>query len=249
MSVESLSSLLPTPNLLDAERILCIQPHADDIDIACGGTIARLAAAGKHITYLTVTDGGAGAAQRIDEATLAKIRVQEQLQAGQLLGVKEYLWLGYRDADYLAPEDLQRDLITAIRKVRPDTVITLDPWLLYEAHPAHRNVGLCAAAAVLFSGMGNIGDEATEPHGVSTIAFGFTSRPNQFVDVSSVWGRKVQAIRAHASQFPEAVWGFYGTYFAKRAELYGEQAGCAKAEALKVFTPMHLHCNVDAEVL
>lgn len=249
MTVESLAALLPVPNILDAERILCIQPHPDDIDIACGGTIARLADAGKEITYLTVTDGSAGAFQRTDEATLAKVRVQEQMTAGGILGVRAYRWLEYRDADVLVEKQLETDFIAAIREIRPDTIITVDPWLPYEAHPAHRTVGLSAAAAALFSGMPNIGGDEAEPHGVSTIAFGFTARPNQLIDVSGVWNRKEQAIRAHASQFPEPVWGFYGQYFAKRSQLYGAQAGCNHAEALKVFTPMHLHCNVDAEVL
>ncbi|MCL6454339.1 MAG: PIG-L family deacetylase [Alicyclobacillus sp.] len=249
MGIESLASLMPVPDLLQARRVLCIQPHPDDIDVACGGTVARLADAGAEVIYLTVTDGGAGTVEPRDESELAAIRQQEQRQAGHILGVRDYRWLEYRDADYLPPQDLQLDLIAAIREVQPDTVITLDPWLPYEAHPAHRNVGLCAAAAVLFSGMGNIGGRTAAPHGVSTVAFAFTARSNQLVDVTQVWERKEQAIRAHASQFPEATWGFYGTYFRQRAALYGEQAGCALAEALKVFTPMHLHCNVDAEWL
>ena len=66
----SLSHLAPIPNLLNAKRVLCIQPHPDDVDIACGGTLAVLADRGAHITYLTVTDGGAGSSVRRDENQL-----------------------------------------------------------------------------------------------------------------------------------------------------------------------------------
>ncbi len=38
--------LIPIPDLSSARRLLCIQPHYDDNDIAAGGTIAALAAAG-----------------------------------------------------------------------------------------------------------------------------------------------------------------------------------------------------------
>lgn len=250
MNLQDLEQLLPTPDLMDAKRVLCIQPHPDDIDVACGATVAKLAQAGAHITYLTVTDGGAGATERTDENQLATTRRKEQSQAGEILGVKNYLWLDYRDADYLDSAALQRDLINAIRTVRPDTVITIDPWLPYEAHPAHRTVGLCASAAVLFGGMGNIHPKSdATPHSVSSVAFAFTARPNTYIDVSETWTQKLAAIQSHKSQFPPEVWAFYSQYLEAKATQYGLETQSTHAEALKVFTPMHLHCNVDAEYL
>ena len=145
----SLSHLAPIPNLLNAKRVLYMQPHPDDVDIACGGTLAVLADRGAHITYLTVTDGGAGSSVRRDENQLANVRRLEQIAAGRYIGVQDYIWLNYRDAEYLPGQQLQHDFIRAIRQVRPDTVVTIDGWLPYEAHPAHRNVGLSAAAATL----------------------------------------------------------------------------------------------------
>jgi N,N'-diacetylchitobiose non-reducing end deacetylase len=244
----SIFDLVPVPDILDAKRILCVQPHPDDMEVSCGGTLARLSDLGAHITYLTVTDGGAGSSIRQDENKLAALRHEEQLQAGKIIGVQDYRWLNQRDADYLASEKLQTDIIQAIREVKPDTVITLDPWLPYEAHPAHRNVGLCVAAAVLFSGIPNIPANSLEStgHEVFCIAFGFTAKPNTFVDITTTWPRKVDAIRAHASQFPEESWPFYGQYFAAKAMQYGGPMGVEKAEALKVLRPVHLHCNVDA---
>jgi N,N'-diacetylchitobiose non-reducing end deacetylase len=242
-----LFDLAPVPNLMAAKRILCIQPHPDDMDIACGGTLAVLAAQGAHITYLTVTSGGAGSIKRRDEVELALTRKQEQMNAGALIGVKDYIWLDYWDAGHLTGDQLERDFIRAIRLVRPDTVITIDGWLPYEAHPAHRKVGQCAAAAVLFSGMGNIGwEDNLAPHTVDCIALAFTGKPNTYVDVTAKWNLKLRAIRAHESQFPDSTWPFYNAYFDMKAKQYGARLGVEKAEALKVLAPIHLHCNVDA---
>ena len=44
------------PDLKQARRVLCVQPHYDDNDIGAGGTIASLAAAGADVWYLTATD-------------------------------------------------------------------------------------------------------------------------------------------------------------------------------------------------
>jgi LmbE family N-acetylglucosaminyl deacetylase len=248
----SIFDLYPVPNLWEAKRILCVQPHPDDMDVACGGTLALLADAGARITYLTVTDGSAGTFVPRDEQELARIRKTEQEAAGREIGVTDYLWLDWWDADELPPGRLQQDLVCAIRRVRPDTVVTVDPWLPYEAHPAHRTVGLCTAAAALFSGLPNIGDnspEAPGPHEVRRVVFVFTARPNTFIDVTATWARKLAAIRSHKSQFPDAVWPFYERYFEEKARELGGRANTALAEALKVLAPIHLHCNVDAEYM
>lgn len=56
----------------------------------------------------------------------------------------------------------------------------------------------------------------------------------------------MQAIRAHASQFPDASWPFYEGYFRAKAAQYGKGIGAERAEAFKVLTPTHLHMNPDA---
>ncbi|OFW77436.1 MAG: hypothetical protein A2201_12345 [Alicyclobacillus sp. RIFOXYA1_FULL_53_8] len=246
----SLYDLLPVPNLLDAKKVLCIQPHPDDMDISCGGTLAKLATEGAHITYVTVTDGGAGTEVRKDEGELIAVRRGEQWAAGAYIGVSDYVWLDYKDADAIPREQLQHDLIRIIREQRPDTIVTVDPWLMYEAHPAHRDTGLAAAAAVLFCGMANIHPEHLEqglqPFRPERVVFSFSAQPNTFVDITSTWERKLKAIRSHQSQFPDSTWSFYGKYLDLKSEEYGKQAGCARAEGLKVLAPTHLHCNVDA---
>ncbi|WDL98226.1 PIG-L deacetylase family protein [Alicyclobacillus sp. ALC3] len=241
--------LMPIPQLLDAKRVLCVQPHPDDMDISCGGTLARLADQGAEITYLTVTDGGAGSPVRTSETELAALRRKEQAAAGALIGVQNYEWLAFPDRALLDPAQVQDAVIRAIRVHRPDTLVTVDPWLLYESHPAHRTVGQSVAAAALFSGMPNISPEQTDAgllaHTVERVVFTFTAKPNTQVDVTTTWERKMQAIAAHKSQFPDSTWSMYQYYFQTQAEAAGTTAGYALAENLRVLSPLHLHCNTD----
>ena len=104
------------PDIYAAKRILAIQPHYDDNDIAAGGTLAVLAQRGAEIHYLTVTDDLVGV---IDdslspEEAAAQLKT-EQYQAGEIIGVKEHYWLGYPDAGKYDYFDLRRDLIKHLR--------------------------------------------------------------------------------------------------------------------------------------
>ena len=50
----------PAPQVEQYERYLFIGPHPDDVEIGAGATAAKLAAAGKQITFLICTDGRYG---------------------------------------------------------------------------------------------------------------------------------------------------------------------------------------------
>ncbi len=84
------------PDVYAAKRILAIQPHYDDNDIAAGGTLAQR---GAEIYYLTVTDDLIGVIDDAlsPEAAAAQLKA-EQHQAGEIIGVTDQYWLGYPDA-------------------------------------------------------------------------------------------------------------------------------------------------------
>ena len=123
-----MESILPTPDIFSAKRILCIQPHYDDNDIAAAGTLALLQQNGAELIYLTATDdlmGVIDASLSDEDAALALKR--DQFAAGKIIGVKEQNWCGYPDAgnyDYFA---LRRDFLKYIRMIQPDFVFTADP--------------------------------------------------------------------------------------------------------------------------
>lgn len=204
----TIETILPTPNIFEAKRVLCIQPHYDDNDIAAAGTLALLQQNGAELFYLTATDDLMGVVDHsLSDEDAAKALKQDQFAAGKIIGVKEQFWLGYPDAgeyDYFA---LRRDFLKYIRMLQPDFVFTADPWLTYEAHRDHIQTGLAAAEAVIFAGLTKIAssdptvDAAYKEHDIKGIVFYYTREPNQIIDISGTWETKIAAVRCYEAQF------------------------------------------------
>jgi len=245
--------VISIPDLLSARSVLVVQPHPDDADIGAGATLAKLARAGATITLVTMTDGRRGtmdATQPMDE--LVDIRRHEQEQAARATGVKNLIWFDFQDGELPYSQGPRDRLITVIRQYRPDLVMTVDPWLPYEAHPDHRHTGLAAAAACLFSSMPTFNPEdlgaGLQPHAPAMVAFFGTANPNRFIDVDDTWQAKVEAISAHKSQFSGQILQLFLLYLDLKARELAAGRGFERAEAFKLLTPTHLHYNVDAVI-
>jgi LmbE family N-acetylglucosaminyl deacetylase len=230
--------------------VLSIQPHPDDTDIAAGGTMVKLARNSCQIIYVTVTDGGAGTAERsLSWESVVSIRRKEQESAAKILGVSKLIWLNYRDSELEQTMELRSKLIMLIRKFKPDLVLTVDPWLRYEAHPDHRVTGIAVSEASLLSGFPNINHvdllNGLEPHTPNFIAYYWSEKPNVYVDITKWIDIKFKAIMEHSSQLSDGMINLLKSVF----RLMGEKAGCKYAEAFKVLTPSTLHCNIYASEL
>jgi LmbE family N-acetylglucosaminyl deacetylase len=166
------------------------------------------------------------------------------------LGVRELVWLDYPDSELGLNLEARGKLVELIRRRGPEVIFTVDPWLTYESHPDHRNTGLLASEALLFSGLYNVNPEqlrgSLRPHQPEYVAYYVTQRPNTYVDISRSLGNKLEAMRKHRTQF-EGAWDFFESYVRFQAERYGKEMGTRYAEAFKVMTPSLLHYNVDAE--
>ncbi len=247
----TIDTILPTPDVFSAQRILCIQPHYDDNDIAAAGTLARLARGGAEIHYITVTDDLKGVLDpSLSPAAAAEALKSEQLMAGAIVGVKEQCWLGYPDAGSYDPLAVRCDLLKWIRLLQPDFIFAPDPWLSYEAHPDHVRTGLAAAEAVLFCGLPRIPssdpevDARYQGHSILGVAFYFTREPNEIVDVTSTWNEKLSAVQCYGSEFaPEGM-----AELVMALDLKSRQAAAGKdfqrGEALKILHPSALHCAI-----
>lgn len=241
--------LLGLPDLLDVRSVVCVQPHPDDNEVGAAGTLLALAERGCKIVFVTVTDGGAGVPNlTMSREEIVEIRCEERLNAGKLLGVSEQLELGFPDAGQYTEQEVVQRLIPILRKHRPELVMTVDPWMPYEAHPDHIKTGHAVAQAMLFSGNNATQRGAGEPYTVPQIAFYASSHPNTYIDVTSYWERKLSAILAHKSQFENAEWPLLSNFFAYQAQqLY--QAGHMEAradearyaEAFKLLSVRQLH--------
>ncbi|MBS7649120.1 PIG-L family deacetylase [Candidatus Bathyarchaeota archaeon] len=238
-----------------AKRVLCVQPHPDDTDFAAGGLIAKLTKRGCEVAYVTMTDGRIGNLDpSLYQEKLASVRVEEQKEAAEILGVKKLMWLNYRDSELKVTIEARNKLATLIREFQPDLILTVDPWLTYEAHPDHVATGTLAVEAAFFALFphANPGDVrgGLRPHPTAFIAFYWTRKPNVYVDITDYMDVKLKAVSSHKSQYPpggfEEVENLLKTY----SVLMGKKMGVRYAEAFKVLSPLrHLHCCVYAEDL
>ncbi|HSF82566.1 MAG TPA: PIG-L deacetylase family protein [Anaerolineales bacterium] len=246
-----IQSLIPTPDIFSARRILCVQPHYDDNDIAAAGILKRLQQKGAQVFYLTVTDDLMGVVDGAlsPEAAAAALK-RDQLAAGQIIGVVEQYWLGYPDADQYDYFALRRDLLRHLRLLQPDFVFAPNPWLTYEGHRDHIQTGLATTEAVMFAGLKKIAssdpavDSAYQGHEIQGMVYYYTREPNYIADITPTWEAKIAAVRCYQAQFePEAMERLVMVLEMKSRQV---AAGTAfeRGEPLNVLHPSALHCGV-----
>src|SRR5260221_12616715 len=124
-----ISDCLSGENSMDfsgtAKRILAIHAHPDDIEFQCAGTLARLKQAGCQITVATMTAGDCGSAE-LAPAEISHVRRGESRAAAALLEA-ECLCLEFQDLGIVHDNDGRRRVTEAVRRARPDIVLTAPP--------------------------------------------------------------------------------------------------------------------------
>ncbi|MGQ9910643.1 MAG: PIG-L deacetylase family protein [Candidatus Flexifilum sp.] len=225
-------------------RILCIAAHPDDIEFGVSGSVAVWTDAGAEVTYCIVTDGSAGGnAIDVNTAALVTQRQEEQRQSAARVGVRDIIFLGYRDGMLQPTLELRRDLTRVIRRVRPDRVVIMDPTTVlisgegfdYINHPDHRAAGEAALYAIFPSAetrpiFPELLLEGLEPHHVNEVYLMTTDKANLAVDITTSIERKVQALLAHRSQVDDSA----GEMVRGWAAETGRRCGVPFAEEFRV---------------
>jgi LmbE family N-acetylglucosaminyl deacetylase len=112
---------LPMPD--DWQRALVVAAHPDDIEYGLAAAVAAWTAAGKEVHYLLATRGEAGMAG-LPPAEAGPVREEEERRSAAVVGVSEVEFLDHRDGVLVAGPELRRDLAAAIRRHRPEMVVT-----------------------------------------------------------------------------------------------------------------------------
>jgi bacillithiol biosynthesis deacetylase BshB1 len=173
--------------------VLAIFPHPGDAEVACGGTLLRMADLGHRTGILDLTAGEMGT-----RATLEQ-RLSEAEASARLLG------LAWRDNQRM-PDARLENTITArmtiavrIRELKPKVVI-LPYW--DAPHPDATHCSAIATEACFLAGLAKL-DEYSDPHSVTTVLYAGlppTLLPSFVVETSAQLERQLAAIRAHQSQ-------------------------------------------------
>jgi N-acetyl-1-D-myo-inositol-2-amino-2-deoxy-alpha-D-glucopyranoside deacetylase len=210
-----------------ARRLLLVHAHPDDESIYTGATMAKYAAEGAQVTLVTCTLGELGeiippslahlAAEKEDR--LGEYRIGELAAACAALGVTDHRFLGgpgrWRDSGMMGTEanddprcfwradldEAARALLDVIGETRPQALVTYDANGAY-GHPDHIQAHRVARRAFELAGAtGAEGPEGPEgPARFYATAAPDSGRVTTEIDAEDYFGRKLAAMRAHATQ-------------------------------------------------
>jgi LmbE family N-acetylglucosaminyl deacetylase len=223
-------------------RALAVYAHPDDPEISCGATLARWAAAGAEVHVLVLTQGEKGShdpAADLDE--LARRRRSEMDAAGEVLGLRGRAQLTIADGELVNSPEVRCEIVSAVRRVRPDVVVCPDPTAVifgdtYFNHSDHRVAGWATLDAVSpAAGNPHYFPSAGPAHPVGVVLLSGTLEPNVWVDVSPTLDTKVDALLCHTSQLDGSEELFRDVLRA-RAEAEGTTAGVRYAEGFRRLT-------------
>lgn len=198
---------------------LVVAAHPDDAESWCAGTVAALVGRGARVAFLLLTSGDKGTADPLaDPRRVAARREAEQRAAGRILGVRDLTFLRLPDGEVADSPALRAAIGAQIERVRPDLLLTFDPWRPYAFHNDHREAGFAALAAAF-----------PPPAGPRAAWLFNTDRPDRLVDIGATFPAKVAARVAHASQTGDPA--VLARRFRERAAATGAVAGLALAES------------------
>jgi LmbE family N-acetylglucosaminyl deacetylase len=202
--------------------ILVIGAHPDDIELGCGGTIARHVAVGDPVAMLVVTHGEVGPGDVLQ-------RVAEQERAAEVLGVNTLLWgSGIPDCRVSLYElDLVHLIEAAIRRVGATIVYTHSR---NDSHQDHRAVALCTMGAARWV------PTVMSYESPSSLQFS----PTTFVDISDSIDKKINALMCHSSQV-QASEMVSASRVRSSAEHYGH---CCRRQYAEGFEPVRVMMEV-----
>jgi LmbE family N-acetylglucosaminyl deacetylase len=188
-------------------RAFAIAAHPDDIEFMMSGTLILLRRAGYEIHYMTVANGSCGT-DKLDEASIVRIRREEALQAAASIGAVYHESLVPDIGIFYEASTLGR-LGAVIREVSPEIILTQGHWEYMEDHS---NTCRLVLSAAFTRGMQNFGTEPPraaieqEVTVYHALPYGLRDplrrrvQPGMYVDVSEVVSLKRRMLALHKSQ-------------------------------------------------
>lgn len=187
-----------------ANCVLAFGAHPDDLELGCGGTLAKLANAGYAVHGVLLTSGDAGSLD-ISRDKLASIREDEAQKSADVLGLKSLTFLQRADASLEAlSDDLLAQTITLIRTLQPEIVFTHHAE---DGHLDHQLTAQLVAKSLDVAAGPWMQESEGKPCSPNEIyAYEVWTPIADFqavVDVTSVMETKLAALRCHASQIKD----------------------------------------------
>ena len=179
--------------------ILAFGAHPDDVELACGATIAKEISLGKKVGIIDLTRGELGTRGS------AELRDQESENAANILGVSVRENLGFADGFFLNDKEHQLEVVKMIRKYQPKIVLCN---AVDDRHIDHSRGSELVSDACFLSGLVKIetvlngkNQDKWRPKQVYHYIQWKTIEPDFVVDISSYIDVKMQSVMAYKTQF------------------------------------------------
>ncbi len=218
-------------------HILAFGAHPDDVELGCAGTLVKHIASGKKIGIADLTQGELGTRGTVEG------RKAEAEAARKILGAEVRINLKLADGFFENDQASRIEVIKRIRQYRPDIVIANSPE---DRHPDHGRAAQLVSDACFLSGLPKIKtlqngepQEAWRPRVLYHYIQYNYHKPDLLADITAHWEKKMESVRAHASQFydpnskePETLISSkdFFDHLRARHELFGKEAGVKLAE-------------------
>ena len=197
---------------MNTRTVLAVGAHPDDIELGCGGTIARYTSEGTQVICVYLTRG--------EKSGEPGTRESESIQACGLLGVRDVRFADFKDTEVPCKHDGVEFLEKFYDKYQPTIVFTHS---IHEMHQDHRNAAYLSLAAFRYV-PGILSYETPRVMG--------TFSPNYFIDISHWIDLKRKALEMHRSQREKTYMNYRS--MVNLASYRGRQASIEAAEAFEV---------------
>ena len=179
--------------------LLAFGAHPDDVELGCGGTLAKEISNGKKVGIIDLTAGELGTRGS------AELRTLEANEASKILGLKTRENLNFKDGFFKNDENHQIKVIQVIRKYQPEIILCN---ALDDRHIDHPKASKLVSDSSFLSGLVKIytslNGEKQQPWRPKSVYHYIQWKnlsPDFVVDVSGFMEKKISAINAYKSQF------------------------------------------------
>lgn len=179
--------------------ILAFGAHPDDVELGCGGTIAKMISEGKICAIVDLTKGELGT-RGTDET-----RRLEAAESAKILGVSARENLGMKDGFLVNSAEYQMEIVKMIRKYRPEIVLAN---AIDDRHPDHAKGAKLVSDACFLAGLRKIetvidgqNQEVWRPKQIFHYIQWKNIKPEFVIDISEHLDKKIEACMAFKTQF------------------------------------------------
>ena len=179
--------------------VLAIGAHPDDVELGCGGTIAKLISEGKKVAIVDLTQGELGT------RGTNETRAVEAKKATEILGVSARENLKMKDGFLVNSEEYQIQIVKIIRKYQPEIVLCN---AIDDRHPDHAKAAKLVSDACFLSGLIKIETEldsikqmSWRPKQVFHYIQWKNIEPDFVIDITGFLDKKIEACLAYKTQF------------------------------------------------